>query len=104
MRDGLAAGVGDDSIDVADGSSHEVFGGAHFEIGELETGGVWRRSRGGFGMTAKQEREDDGDDNDNRDRDGDSAPAGIALFGYGSWLDQAAHASRLYSGILLPVL
>ena len=38
-------------------------------------------------------------DHDDGDGDGDGAPAGITLFCYWSWLDQAAHGSRLYSGV-----
>src|ERR1700690_3672376 len=93
MGDGLVACVGDGSVDVADGGSDEVFGGAHFEIGELEAGSVGRRSGCGFGLAAKKKCEDDGNRNDDRDGDGDGALARVALFGYWSWLDQAAHAS-----------
>src|SRR5580700_75349 len=105
MRDGLAAGIGDGAIDIADGGSNKVFGGAHLEIGELEAGSVGRRSGGSLGLAAKKKREDDGDRNDDRHGHSDGAPAGIRLFGYRSWLDQAAHEGivlcRLVAGLRL---
>src|ERR1700733_4008931 len=91
MGDGLVACVGEGSVDVADGGSDKVFGSAHFEIGELKAGGVGRRSGRSFGLVAKKKREDDSNCDDNRDSNGDGAPAGIRLFGYRSWLNQATH-------------
>ena len=46
-----------------------------------------------MGWLRKQKRGNDGYDNDDRNGDGDGAPAGIVIFGYRCWLDQAAHAS-----------
>src|SRR5580704_7135023 len=93
MGDGLIACIGDGSVDIADSGSDKILGGAHFEIGELEAGGVGRRSGSGLGLAAKKKCEEDGDRNNDRNSDGDGALARIALFYSWRWLDQATHAS-----------
>src|SRR5258706_10663465 len=98
VRDGLVPRVGDRPVYVADGRSDKVFGGAHFEIGKLEACRVRRRSGRALWLAAEKKREDDGNGDDDHHGDGEGAPAGIRFFCCWGWLNETAHASRLYSG------
>ena len=54
VRDGLFTCVGDGSIDIADGCSNKILGGAHLEIGKLEVRSVGGRPRCALGLAAKE--------------------------------------------------
>ena len=100
VGDGFIACVGDGSIHIADGRAAEkILGGAHLESQRVSG---WRHRAGGpdapLGWLARRNAPTYGDDDNDRYRDGNCPSAGIGLFARRSWLDQPAHASRLYSG------
>ena len=53
---------------------------------------------GPFGLTSQEKGGHDGYDDDDHNRDSNRPSTRIGFFSYRTWLDQAAHASRLYSG------
>src|ERR1700678_1015523 len=96
ITDGFVARIGDGSIHIANRCAHEIFRRAHFEIRKLEVGCIGRRPRSALRLATQKKSANQGNDDDAADGNENNAPAGIWFFGGWSWLDEAAHDSRLY--------
>jgi len=91
VGNGFVAGVGDVSVDVADGGSDEIFGGGHFEVRKFQIRNVGGRSFDWLGRLAQEERGGQSASDDHDYGDHDDHAAGVAFFGGGGLLAEGVH-------------
>ena len=87
----LVSRVRDGAVDVAHRGTDEIFGGGHFEIGELELRDIRRGRHDFFRRLAQEEGRGERESDDNRDGDDDDQAAGVAFLGDRGLLAEAVH-------------
>src|ERR1700685_1261456 len=97
MSNRFIAGVGDGAVDIGHACPYKILRRTHFQIGKFEVGSVRMRSSRALGSAASQQSNDADHDHDQRHTKQNRAQVRVAiLFSQRRWLDETAHAIRLY--------
>ena len=91
VGDGVITGIGNGAVEICYGRTHEVLGGAHFQIRYFEVRSVWMRSGVAFGLSSGKQDDDSYDDNHQHHPHQNGDPIRITLLCGRRRLDEAAH-------------